>query len=125
MKAELFEKLEQLKHDYWEMSFAEKAKFVTDLKSRLPVEALSDTTGPDFTDEVLLAAGMTAAAVETKDEFERALGLYGTGYKSKLREAILSGKLNRSNSEWRKELRRLFHALKGHTLTEPMNLAAI
>ena len=120
MKPELFEKLEKLKRDFHFMDFAAKAKFITELKARLPVEALSTTTGRAFSEDVLLSVGMTSAVTSRQDDFERALGLYGAGYRSRLREAVLSGKLEMSNNEWRHEIRRLRHFLRASETDDAM-----
>jgi hypothetical protein len=115
MEAELFEKLTRLKRILWQMSIAEKVAFVTQIRNKLPSDALKTLDGTHaFSEENLLCVGLATLSVDNRDDFEHMAGMYGGGYKSDIRRGVYHGKGDIPGSPWRKDIRRLYRLIKEH-----------
>jgi hypothetical protein len=115
MEAELFGKLTRLKRILWQMSIADKVAFVTEIRNKLPSDALKTLDGTHvFSEENLLCVGLATLSVDNRDDFEHMAGMYGGGYKSDLRRGVYHGKGDIPGSPWRKDIRRLYRLIKEH-----------
>jgi hypothetical protein len=113
MKPESYEKLTRLKQIIGQMSISDKVAFVAAVSSRLTPDMLKTSDGQyTFSEENLLSVALGALISDTTNEFEAITGFYGGGYQSALRKGLYHGKGDISDSQWRKEIRRLYHKIK-------------
>ena len=113
MTPESFQKLTLLKSIIGQMCIAEKVAFVAEVSGKLPPDALKTSDGQHtYSEENILCVALGALVADNKDEFEAITGFYGGGYQSALRKGLYHGKGDILNSQWRKEIRRLYHKIK-------------
>jgi hypothetical protein len=115
MEAESFAKLTRLKKIFGQMSISDKVAFVSQIRSKLPSDALKTSDGTyTFSEENLLSVALGTLVADSRDEFERVVGFYGGGYLSPLRKGMYHGKGDIPMNLWRKEMRRLYHLIRQH-----------
>jgi hypothetical protein len=113
MKSESFEKLTHLKSVIGQMSIAEKVAFIADVSGKLQPDMLKTSDGKHaYSEENILSVALGALVADDRNEFERITGFYGGGYQSELRRGLYHGKGDIPLSQWRKEIRRLYHLIK-------------
>jgi hypothetical protein len=115
MEAESFAKLTRLKQIYGQMSLADKVAFVSQIRSKLPPEALKTSDGTHtFSEENIFSVALGALIAVGRNEFESITGFYGGGYQSLLRKGVYHGKGDIPMNLWRREIRPLCHLIKQH-----------
>jgi hypothetical protein len=110
---ECFEKLTRLKSIIGQMGIAEKVAFTTEVSGKLQPDVLRTSDGKHaYSEENILSVALGALVADSRDEFERITGFYGGGYQSELRKGLYHGKGEIPLSQWRKEIRRLYHIIR-------------
>ena len=95
------------------MSVADKVAYAMSVAERLPANMLKASDGNHaFTTENILPVTLGALESDTRNEFEAICGCYGSGYRSALREGLYHDKGDIPTSQWRKEIRMLYHNIK-------------
>ena len=113
MTPESFEKLTHLKSIIGQMSIADKVAFTTEVSDNLLPDMLKTSDGKHaYSEENILSVALGALVADDRDEFERITGFYGGGYQSELRRGLYHGKGEIPLSQWRKEIRRLYHLIR-------------
>jgi hypothetical protein len=113
MLPESFQKLTLLKSIIGQMCIAEKVAFVAEVSGRLPPDALTTSDGQHtYSEENILCVALGALVADNKKEFEAITGFYGGGYQSALRKGLYHNMGDIPASQWRKEIRRLYHIIK-------------
>src|SRR5271166_3570150 len=103
--AESFAKLTRLKKIFGQMSISDKVAFVSQIRSKLPSDALKTSDGTyTFSEENILSVALGGLIAVTKNEFESITGFYGGGYQSPLRKGLYHGKGDIPDSQWKKEI---------------------
>jgi hypothetical protein len=125
MNTESFEKLKTLRSIIDHMSIADKLAYVSTVSEQLPPSALKTSDGNHpFSIENILSVTLGALVADTRNEFEAICGYYRSGYRSTLREGLYNGKGDIPHSQWRKEIRRLFHNIRERIDHIPLPAAA-
>jgi hypothetical protein len=113
MTPQSFEKLTLLKRIIGQMSIAEKVAFVAEVRSKLTTEMLKTSDGKHaYSEENILSVALGALIADDKKEFEHITGFYGGGYRSEFRKGLYHGHGDVPLTQWRKEIRRLYHKIK-------------
>lgn len=125
MNEESFAKRKVLKRVIGRMSIADKLAYVTAITDRLASHMLKTSDGNHaFTIENILSVTLGAILTDTRQEFEAISGFYRTGYRSALREGLYNGRGDIPHSQWRKEIRMLYHNIKDNIDQIPLPAAA-
>jgi hypothetical protein len=125
MTTESFEKLQQLKSILGAMSIADKIDYTNTVSSFLPSSVLKTSDG-HHTHSLLrniLSVTLGALVTDTRQEFEAVCGFYRNKYRSDLREGLYHGRGDVPHSQWRKEIRALYHNIKNNInkIPRPVN----
>jgi hypothetical protein len=118
MKQESFSKLTNLKGIVEKMSLSDKIAFVSAVSSHLTPERLKTSDGQHaYSEKNILSVALGAMHADSRDEFEHITGFYSGGYKSELRSGLYHGQGDIPSKDWRREIRRLYHIIKGIDLS--------
>jgi len=125
MSPESFEKLKVVKGIIERMSIADKIDYVKTISECLPSGVLKTSDGEhSFSTENILSVTLGAILADTRDEFEAICGFYRGGYKSMMRDGLYNGRGDIPHSQWRKEIRTLYHNIKDNIDQIPLPASA-
>jgi hypothetical protein len=126
MNAESFEKLKLVTSIIDRMSIADKIAYVDTVSDRVPPTMLQTSDGNHaFSIENIISVTLGAILTDTRSEFEAICGFYRTGYRSTLREGVYNGRGDIPHSQWRKEIRMLYHNIKDNIDQIPLPAGAM
>jgi predicted DNA-binding protein (UPF0278 family) len=126
MNTDTFAKLKLATGIITRMTISDKIEYVETVFARLTKNMLTTSEGERaFSTENILSVALGAILTDTREEFEAICGFYRTGYRSALRDGLYNGRGDIPHSQWRKEIRMLYHNIKDNVDHIPLPAGAM